>query len=137
MSKPSPLIKGIVKDGQPVFDRPMMWKMALGALEGKRFECSVRRESKRKSAAERRYYWAVIIHMIADEIGEYGKEGEERVHEGLKRMFLTVHEDSVLPRIRSTEELTTVECEDYHTKCRMWASQALGIFVPEPNSVDF
>ncbi len=134
MSKPAPLLKGSVKDGQPVFDRPMMWKMALGALEGKRFECSLRRESKRKSVEQRGYYRAVIVKMIAEATEDFGRDGEERVHKGLAYMFLTKTDlKTGLKYVQSTEDLDTVQTEEYYEKCRVWANMELSLWIPLPN----
>jgi len=56
----------------------------------------------------------------------------------LKNMFLTKHTEIMgigADYVKSTTSLSTVEMEDYLSKCRQFGSLTLGIFIPLPNEV--
>lgn len=100
---------------------------------GEVVQVSIQKPKKRATDPQRRYYWAVIVTMISDEIGD----DKESVHLSLREKFLSVETDNGLKRIRSTEELTTVEREEYHEQVRRWAAQWLSMYIPLPNEVEF
>lgn len=84
-----------------------------------------------RSDRQNRYYWAVVVELLASELG-YTKD---EMHEALKWKFLRIERD--LPTVKSTSKLNTKEMEEYHAQIRMWASAELGIFIPDPNSIDY
>ena len=106
-------------------------------LEGHEIEATFERAVRHKTDKQRKYYWAVIIEMLAEEFG-YRKDEHQRLHEDLKRKFLLVPgEGKKLDTTRSTEMLTTREEEEYHNQIRMWALQEYGIVIPLPNEVAY
>lgn len=93
-------------------------------------------EIKRRSNKQNSYYWGVCLPLISEHTGFLPEE----VHEILKRRFLT--EQRVLKTKRSIEfvdvpksttTLDTVSYEQFMSNVRMFASQELGISIPEPN----
>ena len=105
----------------------------LLSLEGA-VEVIIRKPKKNRSKFQNNYYFGVVIDLISEETGH---EPEE-IHGFLKGMFLTEHINicgNNAERVKSTVELTTVEAEDYFSKCRQWASMMLNLFVPLPNEV--
>jgi hypothetical protein len=90
-----------------------------------KFSCS---SKKGRSLNQNNYYYGVIIQLIVDFTGEDASV----VHEYLKWQFL--RDDSTpISRTKSTTNLSTVEAEDYYMKCRRWAFDTFGIFIPIPN----
>jgi hypothetical protein len=100
-------------------------------FEGKDVEIVLRLPQKKTTGPQRRYYFGVLVAMIAEAVGE----DKEAVHEELKQMFLK-DRSKAFPVTRSTESLTTVEREEYHEKIRRWAASFLGLYLPLPNEVD-
>jgi hypothetical protein len=54
-------LKGIVTNGERVYDRPEMKKMVLDELEGKRFEEIIKKEHIAKTDQQLAYYFGGII----------------------------------------------------------------------------
>ena len=133
------LLRGTAERGKIEWDtgEALRWAKILGNLEGRRIEITIRRERKVKSAKQRGYYWAVIVPMIAEDVGEFGRNGLQRVHDGLRYLFLTVTDPRTgMTRVRSTEELDTVETEQYHEQCRIWANTDRHIWIGLPNEYE-
>jgi hypothetical protein len=88
--------------------------------------------SKERSSNQNRYYWGVVIHIIANELGYLPEE----LHDTLKAKFL-IDQSSKLKIVRSTSNLDTVQFENYLSLIRVFASTDLNIFIPLPNEVPF
>ena len=138
-SKPQNYHFGAVEKGKlKLSDRPR-FQCALNALDGDEVRLTVERKpAQRKSSTsnQRRYYWAVICSGIGNFIGCTAEE----THDSLKAKFLCDHierDGYKFDVVRSTEKLSTLEREEYHTKIREWASIELGYYVPLPNEVSF
>ena len=94
------------------------------------------KEAKMRSLPQLKYYWAVLVRILSDELGYTPLE----MHEILKMMFLSelkilkTKEGIKEVRIaRSTGDCQTIEIEDYYSQIREWASISMGIWLPEPN----
>ncbi len=93
--------------------------------------------TKRRSNAENKYYWKIVVGILAEETGYSDKE----MHEILKRRFLTEHrivrgkkgEVIQMETDGSTAGLTTVKFEELMSQIRIWASRDLSIYIPSPN----
>lgn len=92
---------------------------------------------KDRSSNQNRYYWGVIIDLLSEHTGF----NRDEMHEVLKHKFLRrtlwvpkkdgVKEQSIITY--STTDLTTKQFEEFLAAIRMWASQDLGVCIPEPN----
>lgn len=96
----------------------------------------IKRWYKKRSTGQNEYYWGLVLKMISEEIGM----DTEEVHEAMKWMFLR-KKGSYIPTVKSTQELTTVEFEEYLSQIRQWASlpvedEGLGLYIPLPNEVE-
>jgi viroplasmin and RNaseH domain-containing protein len=75
--------------------------------------------------------------MIAKELGEEGKEGEDNVHDLMKakfnsKVFVGVNnQEEFIPQ--STEGLDTAQYAEYIEKIRRWAAIFLNMDIPDPN----
>jgi hypothetical protein len=114
-------------------DRPALSRYLEG-LTGRRVEVVVRELRRTRSHRQNRYYWGVVIALLAEHCGY---EPEE-MHEALKLQFLRVpaDEDHPLETVRSTARLKTSEFEVYLEQIRRWAATEMGVYIPEPNEVD-
>lgn len=126
---------GIIEKGKLQLDNPL----SICKFEGKRFEIKILR--KKRSNNENRYYWGVLIPIIADSMGE---DDLDFVHEILRTKYLyevkivTIgNHKKEFKKLRSTADLSIHEFEEYMTKCRMWASKFLSCYVPLPNETEF
>lgn len=100
-------------------------------LEGSEVEITIGKRRKKRSLAQNAYMWGVVYAMI----GEAAGYTPEEAHEALKWRFLRVHDDSPIPTVRSTTELTTVEMEHYLAQCRQLAAELFALYIPDPNEV--
>jgi hypothetical protein len=93
--------------------------------------------STTRSLQQNAYYHGVIIPMIAAHTGE----DTTRTHETLKDLFLAMPhylhgtEGRVIESrvTRSTASLSKQEFEEYCAKCRVFASEFFGLYIPLPN----
>lgn len=101
---------------------------------------TVEKITKRKlrSVQQNSYYWGVVIEMLTMEIyGANDKDSKQEMHDALRRKFLSFENVKGLPTMLSTTRLSTIEFEAYMEQIRRFASQYLGIVIPEPNQVDW
>jgi hypothetical protein len=83
-----------------------------------------------RSQPQNRYYWGVVVAILAEECGYQ----REEMHEALKWKFLRLEDpDHPIPTVRSTTDLTTQEFEEYLEQIRIWAASELGVVIPMPN----
>ena len=111
------------------------------------FTARIKNGAKARSHSQNGYYWGVIIHEIADAMGE---EDTQVVHKSLAKHLLGFDEitcreidfdngrafKEVTERVpKSTATLTSSEFEEYLMKCRALAYQLFGLTLPLPNEV--
>ena len=103
-----------------------------------KIEIVVRAKTNSRSANQNKYYWGVVIELIAQHTGHT----KDEIHEILKARSDVCRDCLVLNNktygiIKSTTSLDTKQMEIFLAECRQWASQELGVFVPLPNEVDY
>lgn len=102
-------------------------------FDGKDFKITVETKRDTRSNKQNSYYWSCVVGMIKDRINELGNDyDEDEVHDWLKANF-NKSDDAYLGIPKSTRRLSTTEFEEYVEKCKMWASEFLGIYIPDPN----
>jgi hypothetical protein len=122
--------KGKVKRGKFKPHDHASFIMEFASREGQDVEVIVRKAIKRRSNNQNRYYHGVVVPLIAEATG-YSKE---EAHDALKVHFLT-DMTGTLPKVGSTAGLTTVEFLDFIAQVQQFASESLGIFIPDPDEV--
>lgn len=106
----------------------------LGTLKGKLVEVSIKESRRTRSANSNRYYWGVVVPIIAEHLGYTSDE----MHEALKYKFLRLEADcaaSDLPKIRSTASLDVKEFGTYLESVITWAGADFGLVIPDPGEV--
>lgn len=99
---------------------------------------------KKRSDAQNRYWWGVLVPYSAKGLYDIGNEwakDNKKVHNYLGKLFLTTtieiltNEGEVVEQeiVRSTTELNTFEFSLIKDEIQMWASEFLGIYIPDPN----
>ena len=129
---PTPIFDCVVQYGKLKMERRDRFEKYLQGLNGK-YSLIIKKKTKPRSIEQNNYYWGVIIKMIADEMGHYGREEMLRIHDALRHMFLC--DDGLIPK--STTDLSTVQAEEYYAKIRMWASEFLNLYIPLPNEITY
>lgn len=90
-----------------------------------------------RSVVQNKYYWGVIIKMIAEEVGY----SPEVTHDYMKKLFLGFEQydfpDGVHYFLKTTTTLTTGEIEEYFRKIRNWSGEFLNCYIPLPNETQF
>jgi len=135
MAKIKPIFYGVVQKGKLVLDEPKLYKQHLKTFkreDGEPTKVVMVLEKWRQSRSDNqnRYYWGVVVRMIADELGY----SDEEAHEAIKWEFLRKLGVRITT-VRSTADLSTVEFEEYLSKVRTWASIELNIMIPLPHEV--
>jgi hypothetical protein len=129
------IFHGKVQKGKLILDSPTAYLKRITMLEGKPVEVVLRIHKSQRSTHQLRYYWGVIIELLAQHCGYTPEE----MHESLKYLFLSDHEMDLneLVRIKSTAQLSTKEFADYIDRIVRWAAVKLEIYLPDPNQVDY
>ena len=113
---------------------------AVNNAGGIRLKLTLGKAKKYSSEPQRRYYWAVIIPHIQGLLLTSGGQyiDEQDLHSylmwnvgGWTAERRGVRGEKILVR-RSYTDLSTVEAEEHHLKCRKWAAER-GLDIPEPN----
>jgi len=99
--------------------------------ENETLSVTIEKEKKPHSDPQRRYYYGVIVKLIADFTGHDKNE----IDSILKWEFLIRTDDRGIRYVPSKNDLTTVETEEFFEKCRNWALIALDLIIPLPNEV--
>jgi hypothetical protein len=125
-----PKFKGTVQRGRFFPYETEVYDIYLQSLEGKECELNLSEWKKKRTEDSNRYYFGVVVKMIAEEMGET----KDEAHAFLTTMFLkdykTVKEKQYVI-VRSTTSLSTKEFSKYSEECKQWASMELGIFIPD------
>jgi len=130
----TPIHHATISQGKLRFERPERWLVALSKLEGKKVELVLRKRRSQRSESQNRYYWGVIVEILASHCGYTSEE----MHEALKVKFLgSAHEDERgLIRVRSSAALSIDEFIRYTNEIVRWAAETLGVFIPDPGQME-
>ena len=103
---------------------------------------SIEPVGKGATTLQKRYYWAVIIseiekgengelinELMESRLSQLGAKRTNYIHEYLKQMFAPIKDEQVV----GLSSMSTIEIENYMSKCRQYASVALSIYIPLPN----
>lgn len=132
----TPIFYGIAENGRLKIDKRDRFQKYLNTLKG-RVILTLQRSTPKmeRSTSQNRYYWGVLIRMVADEMGHLVPDD---AHDFMKRLFLKRGIDFKGKRyevVGSTASLDTIEFEKYLDRCRQWAAQELNLVIPLPNEI--
>ncbi len=107
-------------------------RIYLLGLAGKEVEIVIKVQRDRRSTKQNRYYFGVVVPMLAEHCGYEKSE----MHELLAMKFLRIEDDPITgsPRRRHTPETETVEFAAYVDSCIRLAAE-LDLVIPEPSMV--
>lgn len=107
--------------------------------EGDQVRITLSQPTKARSHPQNRYYWGVVLTMIAVETGHTTEE----IHEYMKAMYLPRHfirigkSGKEQQLVKSTITLSTLEFEEYQDHIRAFAAQELNLHIPLPHEIEF
>ena len=102
---------------------------------GTKLDITIRKHSEKRSNEQNRYYWGIVIPILAD---HFGHDNAEEMHEDLKQEFNPVPSKINPEKIigGSTTKLSTIDFfsadTSYIERIIRWASMEHGVFVPPP-----
>lgn len=134
MSKPIPVFEArSTEQGGLVLAELEKFRRHLATLAGKPLELVVRRKRAKRSNEANRYYWGIVIPLIAEELG-YDKDD---CHEVLAMHFLRIENCPVTgaPRRKRTPDCDSAEFAEYVEKCIRLAAEH-GVYVPQPGEAE-
>lgn len=128
----TPAWDGHVKDGNLIVRDRETFLLHLQSPEGKIVEVIVRLYVRRRSQNQNAYLGGVVYKLIADHTGSAAEE----IHDACKLSFGPKKFISNLVAPVTTKRLDTTEFTEYIEKVRRWASEELGVVIPDPTTVD-
>lgn len=128
-----PKFTGIIKQGKPMLANMTKYRAYLaGFKEDAEIELILRKRTKKRTNPQNRYYWGIVVPMLAENFG-YTKD---EMHEALKWLFLR-KPDADPPTVGSTAKLQTKEFAAYIEQIQTWAATEHGIVIPDPDEMDY
>tara|TARA_B100000768_G_C11195976_1_gene339498 strand:- start:255 stop:653 length:399 start_codon:yes stop_codon:yes gene_type:complete len=100
--------------------------------EDKTVEVTIKEYKPKRSNQLNQYYWGVVVKIISDYTG-YTKE---ETHELLKQTFLKkkiLIDDEWYDTTESTTKMNNKEMLEFIDEVKMWASQTLSVYIPDPH----
>lgn len=130
-----PVFRGsVATDGKLRLNRSVRGLMErhLATMAGKPVDVIVRVHRNQRSSQANRYYFGVVVPLIAEHCG-YDKQ---EMHELLAMRFLRIEDDPVTgsPRRKHTPETDTKEFAKYVDACCRFAAE-LGVYIPASGEI--
>ena len=130
------LLRAKIKNGQILWVDPIKASKVISAHNNQDVEITIKKPYNQRSKNQNAYYHAVVVEILAEELGHRRKE---EMHEILRGKFLGRTMEiagQIIHYAPSTSDLSTVDFEKYLAEIREWASEDLGIWIPLPNEVE-
>lgn len=94
-----------------------------------------------RSLGQNAYYWHIVVPLVRDGLRDIGFDGitnNDKAHGYLKDKFLKQYyhnknnPEEVIELPGTTTELTTVQFMAFIAEVQQWASEWLGVIIPDP-----
>lgn len=133
MSALTPIFFGTVSEsGKILLDDPAGFAVHRDRLAGKRVELTLKKQARKRTSPQNRYYWGCVLQLISEHTGE----DPESLHEALKAHFAPKHVIGNLVVPSGTRYLDTVDFSQFVEKVRRWAAEELNVNIPSPDEVE-
>jgi len=132
----------VTEDGKLKIHYQQNFVEEIKQFSGKKVTILVKNKRKDRSLPQLRYWWGVIVPMVKDGLKEVGYQySKEQVHQFLKLQYLYTEfpdtntgEMLRVPReLKDGGDVTTTELMECIAEVQLWASEFLGIYIPDPN----
>ena len=121
-----------------ILDHALLESDLAGLKEEERFYLLIERAKDRKTISDpmRRYYFAVVMHYIAQETGH----SADFIHDEMKEKILGSTVDrfgfKILPSVFSDgSDMSIGAKKDFIDEVRRWAFDFLNLVIPDPENV--
>lgn len=142
MRQPVPVFEGdVVNRKLKLFDHVKksiaLWISTF--KDGTKLDIVIRKHKGKRTNEQNRYYWGVVIPILAD---FFGHDNSEDIHEDLKLKFNPIQSkiDSTKKIGGSTTKLSTVDfysAEDsYIERIVRWSASEYGVYIPPPKKAE-
>ena len=123
----------IIYNSQEEADKRRLYQV-LKHLKGGVYKISLQKIKDSRSLNQNKYYWAVVVAVLASELGYF----KDEMHMLLRRKFLGYTKANPITGeaevfAKSTTDLNTQEMEEYLESVRVWAISELDVYIPLPN----
>ena len=122
----------VLSGGLLVLDRPQDYARHVRAHRGQFVEVILRKHRSKRSSQANRFYFGVVVKLLAEHCGYDAQE----MHEALAMRFLRIEDCPITgaPRRKRTPETDSQEFAEYVDHCIRLAAE-LGVVIPDPHSV--
>lgn len=138
MKQPIPIFGGSIVDGQlkiSMAERTAIKRWCATFKTGQQVDITIKKHRKDRTSDQNRYYWGVVIPILAD---YFGHDNAEDMHSDLKEKFNPV-ESKIQPGKMiggTTTKMSTVEFmaadDSYVERIARWAATEYQLFIPPP-----
>ena len=126
----NPIFHGKVEKGKLILDSPDRFRVHLSRYEGHHVEVVVRKKKSQRSIQQNKAYFGIAVDILCEHTGF----NREEMHEALKQKFASrVDEKTGLTIVESTADMDTVRFCQYYEDIQRWATEFLGVYIPDPN----
>ena len=142
MKQPIPIFEGDIVDGKlKLFPhvRESISRWCQTFKSGSHVDITIRKHKEKRTNEQNRYYFGVVIPILAD---QFGYDNPEDIHADLKRLFNPI-ESKIMPGETiggTTTKLSTVEFmaadDSYVERICRWAATEHGVFIPPPEKIE-
>jgi hypothetical protein len=128
-----------IKGGRLFISERLTFDKYISSLKEGYYTVELKPRKKQRSIFQNAYYWGVVVPLVCDGLRDMGNDVQvEETHEFLKGRFCfteVVCESTgeVLKVPKSTANLSTVDFMAYLSEIQRFASEYLGVVIPEPN----
>lgn len=122
----------VLPGGLLVIDKPKEYAQHVRSFRGRFVEVLIRKRRAKRSSQANRYYFGVVVKLLAEHCGYDVQE----MHEALAFRFLRIEDCPITgaPRRKHTPETDSTEFSEYVNHCIRLASE-LGVVIPDANEV--
>jgi hypothetical protein len=122
----------VLPGGLLVWEQPQAYNRAVRALAGKHVEGIIRKRKTKRTSQANRYYFGVVVKLLAEHCGYDAQE----MHEALAFRFLRIEDCPITgaPRRKRTPDTDTTEFSEYVNHCIRLAAE-LGVVIPDAREV--
>lgn len=122
----------VLPGGLLVLDKPKDYAQHVRAHRGRFVELTLGKRKTTRSSKANRYYFGVVVKLLAEHCGYDRQE----MHETLAMRFLRIEDCPVTgaPRRKRTPKTDSTEFSEYVNHCIQLAAE-LGVVIPDANEV--
>jgi hypothetical protein len=122
----------VLPGGLLVLDKPKDYAQHVRSLRGRFVEVLVTKRKTKRSPKANRYYFGVVVKLLAEHCGYDPQE----MHETLAMRFLRIEDCPMTgaPRRKRTPDTDSAEFSEYVNHCIRLAAE-LGVVIPDANEV--